>query len=464
MITRIEIDGFKSFSKFELDLEPFVVLIGPNGAGKSNLVDALGLLERLSAQDFASAFAGGRGRMSEQFARRDARAPGDARLKGELSLFVELLLLNDSVLGVGERVPLKATRLRYEIEIEVVEVEGGLQQILLRRERLAGLRADTDRWMDAHPHLGRYARYVDGAVLLSYDRSQLVIDDPSAPEQRVDATVQYAPSGAYLSPRSSAAGRSPHLLAVGQELFFHSSYRLDPEALRAPSERGARLLPSGANLPTALAAMGTEGQAWVRADFTALVPGVRNFNVVPEGDRLEVEVELLDGQRFSARILSEGTLRMLGLAALLRLSPPGHLIAVEEPENGVHPARLRTLFDRLRQASEEPEGTEAPASGAPPENAAPRGRGRPRTAAEEISSEGPRQILVTTHSLVVLASALRHPNEIVFCDMVRRGGVRRTRARLLAPQGAEDRGEHFASIAEVERLLDAARLEPTDEA
>ena len=36
MITRLEIDGFKSLSDFAVDLEPFTVFIGPNSAGKSN--------------------------------------------------------------------------------------------------------------------------------------------------------------------------------------------------------------------------------------------------------------------------------------------------------------------------------------------------------------------------------------------------------------------------------------------
>ena len=41
MITRIEIDGFKSFMDFELDVPPFLVVMGENAGGKSNLVDAL---------------------------------------------------------------------------------------------------------------------------------------------------------------------------------------------------------------------------------------------------------------------------------------------------------------------------------------------------------------------------------------------------------------------------------------
>ncbi|MEV4804074.1 AAA family ATPase [Nonomuraea sp. NPDC049421] len=41
MLTRVEIDGFKSFLDFELDVPPFLALVGPNSSGKSNLLDAL---------------------------------------------------------------------------------------------------------------------------------------------------------------------------------------------------------------------------------------------------------------------------------------------------------------------------------------------------------------------------------------------------------------------------------------
>jgi recombinational DNA repair ATPase RecF len=44
MLTRIEIDGFKSFRDFALDIPPFLVIIGRNAAGKSNLFDAIQFL------------------------------------------------------------------------------------------------------------------------------------------------------------------------------------------------------------------------------------------------------------------------------------------------------------------------------------------------------------------------------------------------------------------------------------
>jgi AAA15 family ATPase/GTPase len=47
MLTRIEIDGFKTFDKLKLNLRPFTAIVGPNASGRSNLFDALQLLARI---------------------------------------------------------------------------------------------------------------------------------------------------------------------------------------------------------------------------------------------------------------------------------------------------------------------------------------------------------------------------------------------------------------------------------
>src|SRR5437879_10209294 len=67
MITQIEIDGFKTFKDFKVELAPFQVIFGPNGAGKSNLFDALHLLTRLVDTDLRSAFQELRGNAIELF-------------------------------------------------------------------------------------------------------------------------------------------------------------------------------------------------------------------------------------------------------------------------------------------------------------------------------------------------------------------------------------------------------------
>lgn len=47
-------------------------------------------------------------------------------------------------------------------------------------------------------------------------------------------------------------------------------------------------------------------------------------------------------------MLSEGTLRMLGLLALAGSDEPPALVGFEEPENGVHPRRIRSIAELLK--------------------------------------------------------------------------------------------------------------------
>lgn len=85
MLTRLEIDGFKSLRDFEIDLEPLTVLVGPNGAGNSNILEALGLISRLGEHRPEEALKLGRGRASDQFWRHGEES---AR---EMSLMLEAI-------------------------------------------------------------------------------------------------------------------------------------------------------------------------------------------------------------------------------------------------------------------------------------------------------------------------------------------------------------------------------------
>lgn len=64
MITRIEIDGFKSFVGFGLDVRPCTVLMGVNGAGKSNLLDALDFVRRVVTTGLVRALDGDNPRLA----------------------------------------------------------------------------------------------------------------------------------------------------------------------------------------------------------------------------------------------------------------------------------------------------------------------------------------------------------------------------------------------------------------
>ncbi|WP_437711062.1 ATP-binding protein [Sorangium sp. So ce448] len=385
MITRIEVDGFKSLRGFALDLEPLTAIVGPNGAGKSNLLDALHLLSRLAQTSATEALKGGRGAIRDQFSRlRDGAA-------GRIRIGVEMLLVADRDASQDQL----ATRYWYTAEIERVALSSGIEDITLEEHSdVIDDPAVPDTWMARHPALARHG-----------------------------------------DPAGKVKDRALKLRRIEHELSAIRVVQFEPSRLRLPSERaaGAALAADGSNLPTALAALAPAARAQIRADLAELIPGFRSFEVVPLDEELRLEVEFTDGARVPARVLSDGTLRLIALLTLLRGSPPGALIAVEEPENGIYPGRLRALIDKLVDATT-PEGDVLPP-----------------------------QVLLTSHSPALVAALHGRSESLVFADLVRRGDdLRSTRMRHVRAADGPERDPGTVSRREIERILDAAR--PEDEA
>ncbi len=79
-------------------------------------------------------------------------------------------------------------------------------------------------------------------------------------------------------------------------------------------------------------------------------PGFDDIEIVPEGGQLQLYIEE-SGHMVPARRLSDGTLRYLCLVAILVDPSPPALVAIEEPELGLHPDILPIVRDMLVEAS-----------------------------------------------------------------------------------------------------------------
>ena len=110
-----------------------------------------------------------------------------------------------------------------------------------------------------------------------------------------------------------------------------------------------------------------------------LYDGINDFDILIEGGTVQV---FLTEREFviPATRLSDGTLRYLCLLAILCDPEPPPLICLEEPELGLHPDILPKVADMLRAASE-------------------------RT-----------QIIVTTHSDILVDSMTDCPDTVVVCE------------------------------------------------
>ena len=79
-----------------------------------------------------------------------------------------------------------------------------------------------------------------------------------------------------------------------------------------------------------------------------LMPNIDGIEI-EVSDLGEVELRLKEGGvAIPARVLSEGTLRMLGLLALTGVDEGPALVGFEEPENGIHPRRIQLIAELLK--------------------------------------------------------------------------------------------------------------------
>ena len=90
--------------------------------------------------------------------------------------------------------------------------------------------------------------------------------------------------------------------------------------------------------------------AGVEKALHMIMPSIEGIGV--EVSKLgEVELTFREsGVEIPARILSEGTLRILGLLALSGAKEQPSLIGFEEPENGIHPRRIHMVAEMFLNA------------------------------------------------------------------------------------------------------------------
>jgi predicted ATPase len=351
MITRVEIDGHTTFSRFALDLEPFTVIAGATGAGRSNLLDALALVGRL---------AGGRpptnGTLRGAFERDEGSLDEvaawwqDGTRSRELRFALELLLPERVVDPFGGEAALDHRRVRYEL---TVALSGGEPR--LAHERLAAIPRRHDPLLRRRPDLrtrlptlkaGRTAPFVETAG------DHVVVSQDGSSSRRRAFAVERTRATALASVVDVAY---PHAFAVRRLLSELRPVRLHDTALRTPAAFAApRLLtPEGRYLPSTLARLETVGPgtlAGISAEVAQLAPASGGVRVDRDEAAEAFTLSFVDalGRSVPARRASAGTLRALVLAALVRdPEAPRHLI-LEEPERGLYAGRTLELLDLLR--------------------------------------------------------------------------------------------------------------------
>ena len=358
MLKRIRIQGYKSLADVEVHLGYLTVLIGPNASGKSNFLDALHLLSRIaSCHTLREAFAQHRGYPLESFT-FGPEGIKTLRQQEKVSFCMEIdVQLSPAVVEkVNQQIqkmkpipitdaadkgnstskrlrPVREENLRYRIEIEMLPKQGILH---VADEYLAALNANGEVKQNRKPFLER----VGNQLLIRLEGEARSI------------CYEYPFNQSILSMQHSPV-HYPHVAAMHHELTSWFTHYFEPrERMRLPTlaKEVNHIGAMGEELANYLHTLKTHNERQFESIEKALhsiIPSITGIEV-DISELGEVELNLREGEKgMSIRVLSEGTLRILGLLALVGSKEPPALIGFEEPENGVHPRQIDRIASFL---------------------------------------------------------------------------------------------------------------------
>ncbi|MBF0189741.1 MAG: AAA family ATPase [Magnetococcales bacterium] len=360
-IQSIQITNLLSFGPEtqDLDLRSLNVLIGPNGSGKSNLIDAFGILQA-SPKDLLAPFKGkASGGITEWL------------WKGGNDNNAASIAVHIHFPGKKNQIPLK-----HEITFGV---EG--QKFRLMDEAVE----DSHKERSDCDDVRFYYRFRHGDPILNVkQKSRKLIREHVSFDQSI------------LSQRRDP-DQYPEIFNItkhyeGMTLYreWHLGRNAPPRQPHPSDMPGDYLAEDASNLVLVLNALEMKPQTRellllklkeFNGQYARIYPRIEMGSI-----QLYLEENLSGDSSRSALIpasrLSDGTMRFLCLLAVLCHPNPPPLVCIEEPEMGLHPDILPTVVDLLREASKK------------------------------------TQIIVTTHSDIIVDALTETPEAVVICEKV----------------------------------------------
>jgi len=352
-ITRIEALNYRSLRYINQPLGPFHVLVGPNASGKTTFLDVIGFLGNLVTEGLDSAIY--------------ERAPN----------FSDLVFGRSGdkfQLAVEAGIPKQSRGLLSNSAFEVIRYEIGLgvdpethENVILNENaflKISNTQPPQQRLTFPNPQ--------------SPPRTILNERFKKGEAKRVMSKVKngndnfysevYGPSGKgwapsfRLGPRKSALGNLPEdeskfpvttwlkrLLIEGVQQFTLNSLLIRKAS---PPGQIRNFKPDGSNLPWVIDALQKRDpkrfKSWITHVQTAL-PDIENIRTIerPDDKHRYLVIRYSGGWELPSWVVSDGTLRLLALTLPAYLVGFEGVYLIEEPENGIHPRAVETVFQSL---------------------------------------------------------------------------------------------------------------------
>lgn len=419
MIARVEALSYRCLRYVRQDVKPFQVLIGPNASGKSTFLDVAAFLADLVREKEGVSAA------------VSNRAP-DVRdlcwMQGSDTF--ELAIESEIPERLRERRNGNYARARYEVRVglapETHEVSLLAETLWLKPETAA-----KDTSQDAQPRLFPVLQPPPATIgtpagkrtPTGWRRVLNKVAESGNDYFRSESTDWN--NLFRLGPRRSALANLPEdEVKFPVSIWFRRTLlegvqrlALNSEALHRPSPPGSprRFQMDGSNLPWVVYDLKQtspeRAREWTAHVRTALPDLIDIRTVEREEDRQRYLVLDYDtGLHAPSWLVSDGTLRLLALTVLAYIPDLEGTYLIEEPENGIHPRAVETVF-------------------------------------QSLSSLYSAQALLATHSPVILS--LGEPDQVLCFDRTEQGAtdivLGSQHPRLRQWRGETDLGTLFAS-------------------
>jgi len=316
-ITQLDIEGFRSLANVSWKPRALNVVIGPNGSGKSNL---LRLLEMISE--------GAQGKLSDYV----QSAGGISALvwDGQAQTIKYMLRMSQN----GINFPLAS----YGVVLEPVGLGADYQ---IANEALTNAN-------QVNPYLFR----INQQIKVFADNLPTSIREDAVPQRELALHVVNNPY--------SSDYKLPQFAQYLQTWSIYHAINTSADApIRQPvvTRLETQVAPNGQNLINVLHTLYTGDREFKTSINSAMRaafgPDYDELVFPPASDQriqLRLRWKTLKREQ-SAADLSDGTLRFLFLMAVLANPHPAPLIAIDEPETGLHPSMLPIIAEYAVEAS-----------------------------------------------------------------------------------------------------------------
>ncbi|MDX3323519.1 MULTISPECIES: AAA family ATPase [Streptomyces] len=329
-LLELHVENFRSLRDVTVPLGPLTVLVGPNGVGKSNLLKVFDLLSDIIRTDLQPAL--------------DARGGFD-----------EVAFWGGPKPPTSMTIRLKATWTTHASANAPDEYD-----LTVRRRKHPG---SDDAYSLSRIESFAFKRTQGRGRRITVSGEEAKVVDKRAGKESDSGSfgIQRLSSGLSTLPRLASSDGGEEVSKVAQQLSSFRVFDVDVPAARLPARlRRSRffdLSPDADNLAEFLYYLSSAEETWqdLVADARTVLPQLDDIEFARLGGSADQVTVILRerGLRRPTPLAdaSYGTVRLLGLLAMLYDPDPPALTCVEEIDHGLHPQALELIVERLREAS-----------------------------------------------------------------------------------------------------------------